>query len=44
MVHGNAGEFSIQVGEKTIIKKGWFGFPSGEKILAAVRQALAQNA
>jgi hypothetical protein len=41
LIEGDRGEFTVWVGEKQVAQKGWLRFPSDEKILAAVRQALA---
>jgi hypothetical protein len=41
LIEGNRGEFTIWVGERQVAQKGWIRFPSDEKMLAAVRQAVA---
>ena len=41
LTEGNRGEFTVWVGEKQVAQKGWIRFPSNEKVLEAVRQALA---
>ncbi len=41
LVVGDSGEFTVWVGDRMVAKKGWFGFPSEQKVLEAVRQALA---
>ncbi len=40
LIEGNRGEFTVWVGEQQVAQKGWLRFPSDEKVLAAVRQAL----
>ena len=42
LVAGGRGEFTVWVGEKVVAQKGWRGFPTDEKILAATRAALAE--
>lgn len=41
LVEGDRGEFTVWVGERAVAKKGWVRFPPDQKVLAAVRQALA---
>ena len=41
LIKGGRGEFTVSVGDEVVAKKGWLGFPSDEKVLAAVRAALA---
>ncbi len=41
LMEGNRGEFTVWVGEQQVAQKGWLRFPSDEKVLAAVQQALA---
>lgn len=41
LVEGGRGEFTVWVGDEVVAKKGWFGFPDDEKVLAAVRETLA---
>jgi len=41
LTEGNRGEFTVWVGEQQVAQKGWLRFPSDEKVLAAVQQALA---
>jgi hypothetical protein len=41
LVEGDRGEFTVWVGDEVVAKKGWFGFPEDEKVLAAVREALS---
>ncbi len=41
LIEGNRGEFTVWVGEQQVAQKGWLRFPSDDKVLAAVRQALA---
>lgn len=40
LVEGGRGEFTVWVGDEVVARKGWFGFPEDEKVLAAVREAL----
>ncbi len=40
LVEGERGEFTVWVNDQLVIKKGWLGFPTDEKVLAAVREAL----
>ena len=40
LVEGGRGEFTVWVGDEVVAKKGWFGFPEDEKVLAAVREAM----
>ena len=40
LIEGGRGEFTVWVGDEVVAKKGWFGFPEDEKVLAAVREAL----
>lgn len=42
LVEGERGEFTVWVGDRVVAKKGWVRFPSNKKVLAAVRQALAE--
>lgn len=37
---GDGGEFTVWVNGRQVAKKSWLGFPSDEKVLAAVREAL----
>ncbi len=41
LIEGNRGEFTTWVGERQVAQKGWIRFQSDEKVLPAVRQALA---
>ena len=43
LVEGDRGEFTVWVDGAVVAKKGWFGFPEDEKVLAAVREALASE-
>lgn len=43
LVVGTPGELTILVGGVTVAKKGWFGFPSDRKVLAAVQTALGRG-
>jgi hypothetical protein len=40
LVRGSSGEFTVWVDDQMVVKKGWFGFPSEQEIVEAVRQAL----
>jgi hypothetical protein len=40
LVEGDRGEFSVWVGNQAVAKKGWLRFPSDQKVLTAVRQAI----
>jgi hypothetical protein len=42
LIEGNRGEFTVWVGEQLVAEKGWIRFPSNEKVLSAVSQALAE--
>jgi len=41
LIEGERGEFSVWVGERIVAKKGWIRFPSDQRVLSAVKQALA---
>lgn len=41
IIEGDRGEFTVWVGEQMVAKKGWIRFPSNDKVLTAVREALA---
>lgn len=41
LIPGGRGEFSVRVGETVVAQKSWLGFPDEQKVLAAVRNALA---
>ncbi len=43
LIEGGRGEFTVWVGDQQVAQKGWLRFPSDEKVLAAVRQALATD-
>ena len=43
LVEGDRGEFTVWVADRVVAKKGWLGFPDDEKVLAAVREALASE-
>lgn len=43
LTEGGRGEFTVWVGDEKVAEKGWFRFPSDEKIIASVQQALANN-
>jgi hypothetical protein len=38
---GGRGEFTVWVGDEKVAQKGWIRFPSDQKVMAAVQQALA---
>jgi hypothetical protein len=40
-VGGKTGEFTVWVGDKLVAQKGWIRFPGDQKVLEAVRVALA---
>jgi hypothetical protein len=40
LIEGDRGEFSVWVGNQVVAKKGWLRFPSDQKVLTAVRQAI----
>ncbi|MDQ3685778.1 MAG: hypothetical protein M3430_09280 [Acidobacteriota bacterium] len=40
LIEGGRGEFTVWVGDRVVAQKGWIKFPSDQKVLAAVRQAL----
>ncbi len=42
LVEGGRGEFTVWVGDRVAAKKGWVRFPPEERVLAGVRQALAE--
>ncbi len=42
LIEGGRGEFTVRIGGVEIARKGWLGFPKDEKILADVRNYLAQ--
>lgn len=41
LIEGDRGEFTVWVGDEVVSKKNWLGFPDDEKVVAAVRDALA---
>ena len=41
LLAGDRGEFTVWVGDRVVSKKNWLGFPADEKVLEAVREALA---
>ena len=41
LVEGDRGEFTVWVGDSVVSRKNWLGFPADEKVLEAVRTALA---
>lgn len=40
---GNPGEFSVMVGDRIVVEKGFLFFPSEKKIVEAVRKALSPS-
>jgi len=40
---GRIGELTVWVGDKQVVKKGFFKFPEKEAVLAAVQQQLGAN-
>ena len=44
LVTGSRAEFCVLVGDRVVVKKGWFLFPKEKAVLSAVRQALAASA
>jgi hypothetical protein len=40
VVEGDAGEFSVLVGDRIVARKAWLRFPSDQRVLEAVRTAL----
>jgi len=43
LIEGDRGEFTVWVGETVVARKNWLGFPNDEKVLVAVREALASE-
>lgn len=43
LIEGDRGEFTVWVGERVVSKKSWLGFPTDEKVLEAVREALTNQ-
>jgi hypothetical protein len=41
LVEGDRGEFTVWVGDRLVAKKGWVRFPPDQRVLSAVREALA---
>jgi len=41
LIEGDRGEFTVWVNDHVVIKKNWLGFPQDEKVVTAVREALA---
>jgi hypothetical protein len=41
LIEGGRGEFTVWVRDEKVAEKGWIKFPSDEKIVSAVRGALA---
>lgn len=42
LVEGDRGEFTVWVGDRMVAKKRWVRFPPDQRVLTAVRQALAR--
>jgi hypothetical protein len=42
LIEGDRGEFTVWVNDEVVAKKNWLGFPDDVKVLAAVRQAIAE--
>ena len=40
LVKGGRREFTVWVDDQVVAKKGWFSFPTEEKVLAGVKDAL----
>jgi len=40
LIEGDRGEFTVWVEKHLVAKKGLFGFPSDQKVLAAVQKVL----
>ncbi|MBA2647898.1 MAG: hypothetical protein H0U81_13960 [Pyrinomonadaceae bacterium] len=40
LIEGDRGEFTVWVDDRVVAQKGWIKFPSDQKVLAAVQQAL----
>jgi hypothetical protein len=40
VIEGKRGEFTVWVDDKIVAEKGWVRFPSDEKIIENVKQAL----
>ena len=40
LIEGDRGEFSVWVDNQMVAKKAWLRFPSDQKVLTAVRQAI----
>ncbi|MBA2734577.1 MAG: hypothetical protein H0U54_17080 [Acidobacteria bacterium] len=43
LIEGDRGEFTVWVGDEVVSRKNWLGFPQDEKVVTAVREALAQE-
>ena len=41
LIEGDRGEFTVWIGDEVVSKKNWLGFPQDEKVVTAVREALA---
>lgn len=41
LIEGGLGEFSVWLDDKLVAKKGWFKFPTEEKILAGLENELS---
>jgi hypothetical protein len=40
LIEGGRGEFTVWVDGRKVAEKGWIRFPSDEKIVSAVKEAL----
>ena len=43
LIEGHLGEFTVSVGDKVVAKKGLIFFPPEQKVLNAVRKAMASQ-
>ena len=41
LIEGKRGEFTVWVDDKIVAEKGWIRFPSDEKVVESVKQALS---
>jgi hypothetical protein len=41
LIEGDRGEFTVWAGDEVVARKNWLGFPQDEKVVMAVREALA---
>jgi hypothetical protein len=40
LIEGKRGEFTVWVDDEIVAEKGWIRFPSDEKVVESVKQAL----